>query len=106
MLAALTSILLPLIPPLIRGVERAITRPKSGPDKQDGVRQALRQVIVAMIQAKVQLPDGSTPSQPTDDALNALIESEFQRMQVGGKIPEASEGKIYVLRGSIQEIKP
>lgn len=72
-----------MVPALISGVEAVFTKPASGQNKMDAVTQALR-AILAKMAAVGTLP--APPQTPTDETLQAMIETVLQGMKSSGQL--------------------
>lgn len=97
-IAFLAKLLVPHIAGLIHLVEGVIRKPKSGVDKKDAVIQALRSIITKSV-----LVNGDSPVTVTDDELGGLVEGVFQSLS-SSTPSEIPPQKLYLLKGSIQEI--
>jgi hypothetical protein len=121
-MGALLALLLPMIPGLIQGVQAVIKAkpaPAPGPTpappvsaagqaKADAVLVALRAVIEKLAAINAPLPDGTLPAAVpvTDDALRAAIETIYQQMKAGGNLtPAAPTGTLWLVQGSVQQLK-
>lgn len=97
-LAAVAGLLIPHIPGLINLVEGIFSKPKSGVSKKDAVVQAVRVIV-----EKAATTDGQPSANISDDELSGLVESIFHQVK-DNITKEPKLDKLYILKGSLQEI--
>jgi hypothetical protein len=107
-MGTIITALLPVIPSLINLVEGIFSKPKSGVNKMSAVLQALRAIIEQALSAGSLPSSGTTPAQPTDDAITGMVEAILAQMKANGTLGKqtaAPTGGYFLLQGTATPLK-
>ncbi len=98
------SVLITLASVLIDNAEKIFTKPKAGADRKSAVRNALRAFLDKMLVTEVIKKE----EQPTDDALDGLIETVFSEYKNRAPISVPANpnitNELWVVRGTVSKI--
>lgn len=92
------ALLAPFVPSIVQMVEKLFNKSDSGSDKMAAAKAMLDQLAAHLASTKL------IDEKPGPDALAGIIEASLSQLKASNTLTAPTTGKIYLVRGSIQEI--